>query len=174
MKDQLKLSGLMCPHWRWWLLSLALGALTLASIMGLLTVSGWFITASALAGLHLASAGSFNYFGPAALIRFFAISRTASRYVERLSSHNAILLLLQQLRLWFMRRFLASSLRPDAKSADLLQRLISDIDRLDQWPLRVVAPLFWACLISAGWLCALWFWQTELAQIALAYLFSLL
>lgn len=174
MRDQLKLSGLMRPHWRWWLLSLALGALTLASIMGLLTVSGWFITASALAGLQLASAGSFNYFGPAALIRFFAISRTASRYFERLSSHNAILLLLQQLRLWFMRRFLASSVQPDTKSADLLQRLITDIDRLDQWPLRVVAPVFWVCLISAGWLAALWFWQTELAQVALAYLCALL
>lgn len=174
MKDQLKLSALMRPHWRWWLLSLTLGALTLASIMGLLTVSGWFITASALAGLQLASAGSFNYFGPAALIRFFAISRTASRYFERLSSHNAILLLLQQLRLWFMRRFLASSHTADAKSADLLQRLITDVDRLDQWPLRVVAPLFWACLISAGWLCALWFWQTELAQVAMLYLPGLL
>lgn len=174
MKEQLKLSALMRPHWRWWLLSLALGALTLASIMGLLTVSGWFITASALAGLQLASAASFNYFGPAALIRFFAISRTASRYFERLSSHNAILLLLQQLRLWFMRRFLASSLKPDTKSADLLQRLITDIDRLDQWPLRVVAPVFWACLISSGWLCALWFWQAELAQVALVYLLGLL
>jgi len=174
MNDQLKLSGLMRPHWRWWLLSLALGALTLASIMGLLTVSGWFITASALAGLQLASAGSFNYFGPAALIRFFAISRTASRYFERLSSHNAILLLLQQLRLWFMRRFLASSVQPDTKSADLLQKLITDIDRLDQWPLRVVAPVFWACLISSGWLTALWFWQSELAQVALAYLCALL
>lgn len=174
MKDQLKLSGLMRPHWRWWLLSLALGTLTLSSIMGLLTVSGWFITACALAGLQLATAASFNYFGPAALIRFFAISRTASRYFERLSSHNAILLLLQQLRLWFMRRFLASSLTPDAKSADLLQRLITDIDRLDQWPLRVVAPVFWACLISAGWLVALWLWQQDLAQIALVYLLVLL
>lgn len=174
MNNQLKLSALMRPHWRWWLLSLALGALTLASIMGLLSVSGWFITASALAGLHLASAASFNYFGPAALIRFFAISRTASRYFERLSSHSAILLLLQQLRLWFMRRFLASSVQPDARSADLLQRLITDIDRLDQWPLRVVAPVFWACLISTGWLCALWFWQTELAQVALMYLLGLL
>lgn len=174
MKNQLKLSALMRPHWRWWLLSLTLGALTLASIIGLLSVSGWFITASALAGLHLASAGSFNYFGPAALIRFFAISRTAGRYVERLSSHNAILLLLQQLRLWFMQRFLASTFRPDRRSADLLQRLITDIDRLDQWPLRVVAPVFWACLISAGWLVALWLWQAELAYIALGYLFALL
>lgn len=174
MKEQLKLSALMRPHWRWWLLSLTLGTLTLASIMGLLTVSGWFITASALAGLQLASAGSFNYFGPAALIRFFAISRTAGRYFERLSSHNAILLLLQQLRLWFMRRFLTSSVRPDTKSADLLQKLITDIDRLDQWPLRVVAPLFWACLISTGWLMALWCWQTELAHIALYYLSGLL
>lgn len=174
MKDQLKLSALMRPHWRWWLLSLALGALTLASIMGLFTVSGWFITASALAGLQLASAGSFNYFGPAALIRFFAISRTAGRYFERLSSHNAILLLLQQLRLWFMRRFLASSVQPDTKSADLLQKLITDIDRLDQWPLRVIAPVFWACLISAGWLTALWLWQNTLAQLAFCYLLGLL
>lgn len=173
MKEQLKLSALMQPHWRWWLLSLALGALTLASILGLLTVSGWFITASAVAGLQLASAGSFNYFGPAALIRFFAISRTASRYFERLSSHNAILLLLQQLRLWFMRRFLSSAFRPDTQSADLLQRLITDIDRLDQWPLRVVAPLFWALLISAAWLTALWCWYSELAFIAYWYLLAL-
>ncbi|RVT46135.1 thiol reductant ABC exporter subunit CydC [Rheinheimera sediminis] len=174
MKDQLKLSALMRLHWRWWLLSLTLGAVTLGSVMGLLTVSGWFITAAAVAGLQLAGAGTFNYFSPGALIRFFAISRTASRYFERLSSHQAVLLLLQQLRLWFMRRFLASSFRPDTRSADLLQRLITDIDRLDQWPLRVVAPLFWACLISAGWLAALWFWQAELAQIALVYLLVLI
>lgn len=83
MKDQLKLSALMRPHWRWWLLSLALGALTLASIMGLFTVSGWFITASALAGLQLASAGSFNYFGPAALIRFLP---SAARRAATLSA----------------------------------------------------------------------------------------
>jgi ATP-binding cassette subfamily C protein CydC len=174
MKNQLKLVALMRPHWRWWLLSLALGTLTLASIMGLLTVSGWFITASALAGLQLASAGSFNYFGPAALIRFFAISRTAGRYFERLSSHNAILLLLQQLRLWFMQRFLASAFRPSSRSADLLQRLITDIDRLDQWPLRLVAPLFWTCLISSAWLVALWLWQPQLAQLALFYVLGLL
>lgn len=174
MKNQLKLVALMRPHWRWWLLSLALGTLTLASIMGLLTVSGWFITASALAGLQLASAGSFNYFGPAALIRFFAISRTAGRYFERLSSHNAILLLLQQLRLWFMQRFLASAFRPSSRSADLLQRLITDIDRLDQWPLRLVAPLFWTCLISSAWLVALWLWQQQLAQLAWVYLLGLL
>ncbi|MDF3124131.1 thiol reductant ABC exporter subunit CydC [Rheinheimera sp. 1928-s] len=174
MKDQLKLSALMRQHWRWWLLSLTLGAVTLGSVMGLLTVSGWFITAAAAAGLQLAGAGTFNYFSPGALIRFFAISRTASRYFERLSSHQAVLLLLQQLRLWFMRRFLASSFRPDTQSADLLQRLITDIDRLDQWPLRVVAPVFWACLISSGWLAALWFWQAELAQIAWIYLLVLL
>ncbi|MCA1930020.1 amino acid ABC transporter ATP-binding/permease protein [Rheinheimera sp.] len=174
MKNQLKLVALMRPHWRWWLLSLTLGTLTLASIMGLLTVSGWFITASALAGLQLASAGSFNYFGPAALIRFFAISRTAGRYFERLSSHNAILLLLQQLRLWFMQRFLASAFRPSSRSADLLQRLITDIDRLDQWPLRLVAPLFWTCLISSAWLVALWLWQPQLAQLALFYVLGLL
>jgi ATP-binding cassette subfamily C protein CydC len=174
MKDQLKLGSLMRQHWRWWLLSLTLGTLTLASIMGLLTVSGWFITASAVAGLQLASAGSFNYFGPAALIRFFAISRTAGRYFERLSSHNAILLLLQQLRLWFMQRFLASSFEPDRRSADMLQRLITDIDRLDQWPLRLVAPLLWTCLISMGWLTALWFWQPQLAQLAWVYLLGLL
>lgn len=174
MKNQLKLVALMRPHWRWWLLSLTLGTLTLASIMGLLTVSGWFITASALAGLQLASAGSFNYFGPAALIRFFAISRTAGRYFERLSSHNAILLLLQQLRLWFMQRFLASAFRPSSRSADLLQRLITDIDRLDQWPLRLVAPLFWTCLISTAWLVALWLWQQQLAQLAWVYLLGLL
>ena len=73
-----------------------------------------------------------------------------------------------------MRRFLSSTLRPDTQSADLLQRLITDIDRLDQWPLRVVAPLFWAILMSSVWLLALWCWHSELAAIALGYLLALL
>ncbi len=73
-----------------WGLAWLLGIVTLLSAMGLLALSGWFITAAALAGLALAGAhGSLDIFVPAALIRFFALARTAGRYTERLASHDA-------------------------------------------------------------------------------------
>ena len=81
-----------------WSLALLLGALTLFSAIGLLAVSGWFITAAAIAGLTLSSACTFDYFRPAALIRLFAIVRTAGRYGERVTSHHAALSLLKDLR----------------------------------------------------------------------------
>lgn len=80
---------------------LAIGAGILASLstVGLLSLSGWFITAAAIAG----SAGplvarTFNYLVPSALIRLFAIFRTLGRYAERLLSHRASLSTLAAVR----------------------------------------------------------------------------
>ena len=89
-----------------WALAWLLGMLTLLATVGLLALSGWFISAAALAGmLSLASAYTFNYFGPAAIIRLFAIVRTAGRYGEMMLSHHAVLGLLQQLRVDFFNKF---------------------------------------------------------------------
>ncbi|MGM3253256.1 heme ABC transporter ATP-binding protein/permease CydC, partial [Escherichia coli] len=65
-------------------------AALLAGMSGLLllALSGWFLTAAALAGAAGAAA-TFNYLLPSAAIRGFAIIRTASRYGERLWSHDA-------------------------------------------------------------------------------------
>lgn len=130
-----------------WSLSLLLGWITLIAVLGLLAVSGWFITASAAAGLLVAGAYSFDFFRPAALIRLAAMTRTAGRYAERLSSHNAVLALLQDLRCRVFGRLAASPVNALQSSARQQHRLVADIDLLDRFPLSVVAPWFWASSI---------------------------
>ena len=101
-----------------WSLALFLGAVTLLSAIGLLATSGWFISAAALAGLATVAAYGFDYFRPAAIIRFFAIVRTAGRYAERLASHNAALALLKDLRTRLFARVAGQRrLTPAARSA---------------------------------------------------------
>lgn len=129
-----------------WLLALLLGAVTLLCAITLLALSGWFISAAALAGLVSAAAYGFDYFRPAAIIRLCAIGRTAGRYAERLTSHYAALGLLKDLRVKTFNA-LANS-RSGHHSADTLQRLVTDIDLLDQLPLKVIAPWLWALSLS--------------------------
>ena len=81
MSEQpIRLRGLLRSRFGQWNLALFLGAVTLLSAIGLLATSGWFISAAALAGLATVAAYGFDYFRPAAIIRFFAIVRTAGRY----------------------------------------------------------------------------------------------
>ncbi|WP_217578255.1 ATP-binding cassette domain-containing protein [Mesorhizobium sp. GbtcB19] len=53
-------------------------------------VSAWLLGSVAIAGLS-AAAFTFNFHIPAALIRLFAVGRTAARYGERLAGHKAAL-----------------------------------------------------------------------------------
>lgn len=136
-----------------WLLALSLGVLTLIAVVSLLSISGWFITAAAVAGLSgAAAAHSFDIFRPSALIRLAAVVRTGGRYAERLASHHAALGLLQDLRCKLFNA-LASikqnvSTRDTTTSARTLHRLVADIDQLDNFPLRVIAPWCWATVLT--------------------------
>lgn len=136
-----------------WSLSFVVGLATLAATVLLLASSGWFISAAAAAG-----AGSlFNYMRPGALIRFFAIVRTAGRYGERLLSHALVLQLLARLRVQaFVRLSQARQLQLGA--GERLQRLVADIDLLDQLPLRLLNPLGWALLLGAAYLAVVALW----------------
>ncbi|MGP9765073.1 thiol reductant ABC exporter subunit CydC [Halomonas sp. AOP13-D3-9] len=152
-----------------WSLAFLLGAATLLAVIGLLAISGWFITAAAVAGTVTASAFGFDYFRPAALIRLCAIVRTAGRYGERLASHDAALGLLKDLR---CRLFMALGQTPLQSAshsshhgtASTMHRLVSDIDQLDQVVLRALLPWGWAGLmvmvVMAGlyWLSAPLLW----------------
>ena len=73
------------------ILGAALAALTVLAGMGLLGLSGWFIAATAIAGLQVISALTFDVFMPSAGIRLLALGRTAARYGERLITHDATL-----------------------------------------------------------------------------------
>jgi ATP-binding cassette subfamily C protein CydC len=157
----IRLRDLWRAHHMGWSLSYLLGAVTLICSVMLLAFSGWFISAAALAGIAAIHAGSFNYLQPGAVIRFFALTRTAGRYAERLQSHHTVLSLLKTLRLQSFSRLsqqstLQLSLLVRPGSADLLQRLIADLDLLDQFPLRVLLPWGWAALAAVGYSFALW------------------
>ena len=92
-------------HLKWMVLGTLSGLLAVASAVGLLALSGWFISAAAHAGLSVIAAQLFNFFHPALGVRFFAIGRTLARYAERIVSHDATFRILQSLRSWFYLHF---------------------------------------------------------------------
>ena len=131
-----------------------LGCLTVLTGMGLLGLSGWFITATALAGLSTTAAMTFNVFTPSAAIRLLALGRTAARYGERIVTHDATLAVLAALR----ERLFRSWAQPQAaryllqRPARLLFRLTQDIDALESLYLRALLPL--ASALAAATLAA--------------------
>lgn len=132
-----------------WLLSLGviLAIITLLASIGLLTLSGWFLSAAALVGV--AGLYSFNYMLPAAGVRGAAIIRTAGRYFERLVSHDATFRVLQHLRVTTFSKLLPLS--PAGLSrfrqGELLNRVVADVDTLDHLYLRVISPLVGALVV---------------------------
>ncbi len=170
MRKLLPFMMLMRSHAGWALLGLLAGLLTLLASIGLLTLSGWFISAAALAGVTLAGAQAFNYFTPGAGVRGFAILRTAGRYAERIATHEATFRLLAQLRVWFYSKLeaLGPAHLQRYRSADLLNRLVADVDALDNLYLRVMVPTLIAVLVSALGVSFLLFFSFPVALIAAA------
>ncbi|MGV7204807.1 thiol reductant ABC exporter subunit CydC [Xanthomonas citri] len=124
------------------LLSAVLVLVTMLAGVGLLGLSGSFLTAAALAGVAGMGTG-FNFFSPSAGIRALTFARIVSRYGEKLIGHDATLRIARDLRVWFFRR--ALPLAPGRLSAtrtgDLLARLMSDIGEVDGLSVRALAPL---------------------------------
>jgi ATP-binding cassette subfamily C protein CydC len=137
------------PHLRWMVLGMLSGAVALVAAVGLLSLSGWFLSATAFAGLTVIGAQTFNFFYPSVGVRLFAAARIFARYGERVINHEATLRILQTLRVWFYRR-----LEPPApaclakyRSGDILNRLVADIDALDHLYVRIISPAAGAFLI---------------------------
>ena len=132
-----------------WLLSLGvvLAIITLLASIGLLTLSGWFLSASAVVGF--AGAYTFNYMLPAAGVRGAAITRTAGRYFERLVSHDATFRVLQHLRVSTFSKLLPLSPAGLARfrQGELLNRVVADVDTLDHLYLRVISPMVGALVV---------------------------
>jgi len=126
--------------------ALALGLLLAVSTVlmgiGLLGLSGWFITATALAGAQVATALAFDVFMPSAGIRLLALGRTLSRYGERLVTHDATLGVLATLRERLFRAWSGphAARQLQLRPARLLFRLSADIDALDVLYLRLLVP----------------------------------
>lgn len=154
------------------LLGALLASLTALAGIALLGISGWFITATALAGLSTGAALVFNVFTPSAGIRLLALGRTASRYAERIMTHDATFAVLSTLRERLFRGWAQPQAAYDLlrRPARLLFHLTHDIDALESIYLRVLVPAaasFGAALLAAGVLGAL---DWRLGAVAFAWL----
>lgn len=129
------------------LLGVILAIITLLASIGLLTLSGWFLSASAVVGT--AGLYSFNYMLPAAGVRAAAILRTAGRYFERLVSHEATFRVLEHLRVFTFSKLLPLSPAglQQFRQGDVLNRVVADVDTLDHLYLRVISPLIGALVV---------------------------
>jgi ATP-binding cassette subfamily C protein CydC len=125
------------------LLGLLVAGVTVLAGVALLGLSGWFITATGIAGLAAGTAIGFDVFRPGAGVRGLAILRTGARYGERLLTHDATLSVVAALRVRLFRALArpglarALVLRPGR----LLFRLTGDLDALDALYLRLAVPL---------------------------------
>ncbi|UYY57111.1 amino acid ABC transporter ATP-binding/permease protein [Sphingomonas sp. S2-65] len=128
-------------------------ALVAAASIVLLGLSGWFITAAALAGAAgPAVAQSFNYMLPSAGIRLLAIVRTGARYGERLASHGAAFGALARIRPALFRAVAAT---PVAQAlalgrGDATARLIGDVDAVETRFVRLSSPWGLAAGLGSG------------------------
>jgi ATP-binding cassette subfamily C protein CydC len=128
------------------LLSLALGIAAIGAGIGLMGTSAYIIASAALrpsiSVLQVAIVG----------VRFFGLSRGVFRYLERVVSHSVNLRVVSRLREDFYRR-----IEPSApanlvsyRSGDLLQRVIGDLETLENFYVRVIAPFIVAAVVVLG------------------------
>ncbi len=140
-----RLLRLMWPFRLWILGGAALGSLAIGSSVGLMAVSAYLISQSALisnvAEVALAVTA----------VRVLAISRAAFRYLERYVSHRATLRILANLRAWFYEAIepLAPARLERHRAGDLLTRIVRDVDTLEDFYVRVLLPPLVAVAVTA-------------------------
>ncbi|WP_417492708.1 amino acid ABC transporter ATP-binding/permease protein [Maricaulis sp.] len=121
------------------LVAIALSAAGGILAVVLLGVSGWFLTASAIAG----SAGAgllFNHLYPSATVRGTAMGRIVARYGEQLVGHDATLRISSDLR----RALFLATARATAGlrrgSSDELSVVLDDVRHVEAGLLRIALP----------------------------------
>ena len=125
------------------LFAILLGIITTISGMGLIATSMYLISYAALqpsiSELQVAIIG----------VRFFGLTRSVFRYLERISSHSVNLRMVSSLRVWFYERIerLVPSRTTNLQSGELTTRVMQDVEVLDQFFIRVVAPPLIAIVI---------------------------
>lgn len=158
MRALLGVARLLANADRW---AMARGAAMFVAVLlmgaALLGLSGWFITATGLAGL--AGVGiAFDVFRPSAGVRFLALGRAAARYGERLLTHDATLRALATLRVVLLRGLARRNARGLAalRGEGALTRIMSDVDALDGVVLRLILPIAAALVTHVLVFAGLW------------------
>lgn len=142
------LIALVADERGWMALAVLLGFATIGSGIGLMMTSSYLIARAALqpsiADVRVPITG----------VRFFGIARGVFRYLERLVTHDATFRILARLREWFFRAAVARApeLATRWRSGDALNRVVSDVETLENAFARLVAPPLTALLIAG--LCA--------------------
>ncbi len=140
------------PRARWFVPGLAAGVASALSAVALLATSAWLITRAAeqppILYLSMAVVG----------VRAFALGRSAFRYLDRLTSHDAAFRQLSLLRVGVFSRIvpLAPAGLAGTGRGELLTRLVRDVDALQDLPLRVVQPLATAGIVAALSVIGVW------------------
>jgi len=162
------LLALFRPFLGWVGLSALLGVATIAGGIGLMGASAYLIAYAAfqpsVAALQVAIVG----------VRFFGISRAVFRYLERLVSHSVNFRHLARLRVLFYRQVepLVPARLQGTRSAELLGRAVADIETLESFYVRAVAPPLTALIVTVG---TAWFvgrFDPRLAVVLLAALLA--
>lgn len=140
----------------------AVGIATVGEVaaVGLLATGGWLLLSSALRPPVLLLSVAIG------AVQIFAFLRGTARYAERLASHNVGLTAQARLRSWLYRRLAQLvPVLPGADRGDLLARLISDTEDVQDLVVRAAVPMLaagaaWAVTVitaglllpSAGWI----------------------
>jgi ATP-binding cassette, subfamily C, bacterial CydC len=166
MRVFLRLLGFMRPYWWLVLLGVLLGAATVASNVGLLATAAYVISAAAVVPF-LAMLTVSVY-----LVRLFSVSRAASRYAERLVSHDVTFRLLARLRTRFFIRLapLAPARLLKYRSGDLLVRIVKDVEELQNVYLHSFSPVVVALSVCALATLVLFTFDPAIAFVALGFL----
>lgn len=172
MKSLFPFFSLYQTHFGRLLLGIVLAIVGLAASIGLLSLSGWFLAASFLVG----NAIIFNFFYPASGVRGLAIFRTASRYFEKLVTHDATFRVLANLRVSVFKKLIPLS--PSGlnrfRNSELLNRLVADVDTLDTLYLNLISPFMSAIMIILFMAIGLSFVSVSLMLIICGTLLALL
>jgi ATP-binding cassette, subfamily C, bacterial CydC len=127
-------------------LAIALGALAVGFGIALMTTAGYLISRAAEHPpiLELTTA--------IVAVRFFALSRPLTRYLERLASHDLALRGLGRIRTRFYERIepLAPAELDEYRSGDLLRRMVDDVDALQSLYVRGLGPPVIALVVGAA------------------------
>jgi thiol reductant ABC exporter CydC subunit len=113
-----------------------LGLLAAGTGVGLIACAAWLISAAALQP-HLVTLGV-----AIVGVRAFAVGKATLRYLERLVSHDAAFRMLARVRTRFIAALepLSPGVLPVFRRGDLLGRMATDVDALQDLPLRVLQP----------------------------------
>lgn len=141
-----RLLGLVKQHKFLIFLTVLFALGTIIMNIGLLMTSTWLITTAAshveITVLSLAIVG----------VRFFGVSRAVCRYIERYVSHTMAFNSLYRLRLWLYEHLepLAPAIFNRFMRGDLVGRMMGDIEILQFFFLRLIAPPVVAVVITMG------------------------